>query len=379
MVRIVRLFKLTAGYQTTKMAALTVMLTLGVLHTELSLATERLQPMPSLASTSRIRQSHTSCDRLPHHLANRVRRDLARQLQIPRRRLSIVDYRRQVWSDGCLELATPGEFCTQAIVPGWRIELTDGTQRWVYHTDETGQTLRLQSHSTTTDETMLPDTVADRILEVAAQESGLSVAELKLVEAQPRLWDGCLGMAPPNGVCTQIAIDGWQAIVTSPTESWVYHSDGTGSDVRFNATASPMTGATGLSFIPAEELFYPGNNVVFQMTTKDGLAGTASKLLLLENGQVVQFVEEQGVETVTELARLSPRQVQAFDQQLQQYSFSHFNGLYYGSPTADTRTITVMGRGGTVRYADTAIDQLPSALQRVIQAWEQLIAANLPE
>jgi hypothetical protein len=99
--------------------------------------------------------------------------------------------------------------------------------------------------------------------------------------------------------------------------------------------------------------------------------------LLLENGQVVQFVEDRGVETVTELAQISPRQVQAFEQRLQQHSFNHLNGLSYPAPnTADARTVTLTARGGTTQYADAAIDQLPSALQRVIQDWEQLVSAD---
>jgi hypothetical protein len=380
MVRIVRRFNLSARClpQLTTTAAI---LSLGVLNAGLVFASEALDSsFTPIASTTVISQSNHQSDRLPRRLANQVRWDLARRLGVSRRQLSIVGYSWQQWSDGCLELAAPDEFCTQAIVPGWRIELTDGEQTWVYHTDATGQIIRSQDNTSSTDEATLPEAVADRILAAAAQASGISTSDLKVVEAQPRIWDGCFGMAPPNSACTQIAIEGWQAIVTSPRESWVYHSNSNGSDVRLNETASPRCSPIVPSFISMEEQPYPGNDVVFQVVTEGGLTGRSSKILLLEDGQVVQFVEDRGVEAVTELTQISPRQVQAFEQRLQQHSFNHLNGLSYPAPnTADARTITLTARGGTTQYADAAIDQLPSALQRVIQDWEQLVSADLSE
>ncbi len=50
----------------------------------------------------------------------------------------------KTWPDGCLGLAKPGEFCTQALVQGWRIILTDNQKTWVYRTDSSGANLRLE-------------------------------------------------------------------------------------------------------------------------------------------------------------------------------------------------------------------------------------------
>ncbi|MBD2465626.1 hypothetical protein H6G89_32045 [Oscillatoria sp. FACHB-1407] len=57
----------------------------------------------------------------------------------------IIQYEPREWSDGCLGLPEAGEFCTQAIVPGWRVVIESETgQRWAYRTDSNGGTLRLE-------------------------------------------------------------------------------------------------------------------------------------------------------------------------------------------------------------------------------------------
>jgi hypothetical protein len=43
------------------------------------------------------------------------------------------------WPDGCLGVRTPGVFCTQVIVPGYRVILEGDGRRYVYHTDWEGR------------------------------------------------------------------------------------------------------------------------------------------------------------------------------------------------------------------------------------------------
>ncbi len=59
--------------------------------------------------------------------------------------LQIQQTEAKTWSDGCLGLAKPDEFCTQALVEGWRILVTDGQTTWVYRTDGRGQNIRRES------------------------------------------------------------------------------------------------------------------------------------------------------------------------------------------------------------------------------------------
>ncbi|MBW4528203.1 MAG: hypothetical protein KME18_23970 [Phormidium tanganyikae FI6-MK23] len=81
----------------------------------------------------------------PKSLSWRVRRDLARRINIPANNLRVTEAQRQTWKDGCLELAASDEMCTQQLVEGWRIVVAHGRQNWVYHTDAQGRSLRLES------------------------------------------------------------------------------------------------------------------------------------------------------------------------------------------------------------------------------------------
>ena len=80
----------------------------------------------------------------PNSVIEAARQDLSQKTKISVNRLQIQAAQRQTWPDGCLGLAKPGEFCTQALVQGWRIILTDNQKTWVYRTDSSGTNLRLE-------------------------------------------------------------------------------------------------------------------------------------------------------------------------------------------------------------------------------------------
>ncbi|MEL6494526.1 MAG: hypothetical protein AAFQ41_05295 [Cyanobacteria bacterium J06623_7] len=61
--------------------------------------------------------------------------------------LKITEARSQQWSDGCLGLGQAHEICLQAITPGYRITLTDGSNAWAYRTDSRGNSVRLESQT----------------------------------------------------------------------------------------------------------------------------------------------------------------------------------------------------------------------------------------
>lgn len=86
-------------------------------------------------------------NQLPPQLAYGVRQDLSRQVGIPAEKLKITDYTRKTWPDGCLGIPRPNELCTQALVQGWRIILSDGRSDWVYRTDRQGRVLRLENQA----------------------------------------------------------------------------------------------------------------------------------------------------------------------------------------------------------------------------------------
>ena len=53
-------------------------------------------------------------------------------------------YERE-WPDGCLGLAGAGEFCTQALVPGWEVTVMVGGETRVYRTNIDGTVIRRAS------------------------------------------------------------------------------------------------------------------------------------------------------------------------------------------------------------------------------------------
>jgi len=72
-----------------------------------------------------------------------IKQDLAKRFDIPLNQIKVKDTIRQTWSDGCLGLAKPDEFCTQALVEGWKIIVSNQQQTWVYRTDNSGSNVRL--------------------------------------------------------------------------------------------------------------------------------------------------------------------------------------------------------------------------------------------
>lgn len=104
-------------------------------------------PQTSAHSSSDIAQApnNATTDRLPPQVANAVRQDLSRRTRIAPGKLRITQFSRESWPNGCLGLAAPDEICTLAIVPGWRVVVSDGNQTWVYRTNNNGRTVRLES------------------------------------------------------------------------------------------------------------------------------------------------------------------------------------------------------------------------------------------
>jgi hypothetical protein len=81
-------------------------------------------------------------------IAQRARRHLARKLRQPVKSVTLVSIKPMSWPDGCLGLARPGQVCSQALVPGWQIDLEDSEQgSWVYRTNKKGDRLVLETPS----------------------------------------------------------------------------------------------------------------------------------------------------------------------------------------------------------------------------------------
>ena len=95
----------------------------------------------TMSNTDPVTNQNTN---VPASVAQAVLKDLSQQTQIPLSKLTITEAKKELWSNGCLDLAQEGEFCTQAIVPGWRVFVSGDDQTWIYHTDQQGRSLRVE-------------------------------------------------------------------------------------------------------------------------------------------------------------------------------------------------------------------------------------------
>lgn len=107
------------------------------------LTSETINLRGSFASQNQSDRNNT----LPPQLANVVKKDLANRTGIAPGKLKITNYNQQTWPNGCLGISEPDQICTQALVPGWQITVTDGQKTWIYRTDNSGRNIRLENQN----------------------------------------------------------------------------------------------------------------------------------------------------------------------------------------------------------------------------------------
>ncbi len=105
---------------------------------------EKLNPNFRKANSGIFAQNTEELSQLPAEIADAVRQDLQRKIGIPPTQVRVTEAKRQTWPNACLGLAKSDELCAQMLVEGWRIVLSDESERWVYRTDDRGKLLRME-------------------------------------------------------------------------------------------------------------------------------------------------------------------------------------------------------------------------------------------
>jgi hypothetical protein len=80
----------------------------------------------------------------PSEVINAIKKDITNRFNINQNKIEVKESHQKTWFDGCLELAKPDEFCTQALVEGWRIILQNNDKTWIYRTNNNGSIIRLE-------------------------------------------------------------------------------------------------------------------------------------------------------------------------------------------------------------------------------------------
>jgi hypothetical protein len=233
----------------------------------------------------------------------------------------------------------------------------------------------------------LPAIAVRRIKQDIAKRYNVPVSKLRISAIQERTWDGCFGLPDPSALCTTIAIDGRQVIITGAQRSWIYHTNANGSEFRLNETASlalrlALPSSEGSpqirpGFISEDTIPSPDQQVVFQTTEEGGFAGRTVITQLNADGVISRQMISPTIRSVpVAVKRLTPKQVETFVEEIQQQRFNHLNRLSYSTKQgADLITTQILAGGTVVEYVDIAPKQLPSSLQHVIRTWKSLSQA----
>lgn len=319
------------------------------------------------------RQPSTS--RLPRSIANKVRLELARQLNLNPRSLIVVNASRETWPDSCLGLGGANEVCLMLMVQGWRIELTNGQQNWVVRTDLFADVIRPESLNPN----QLTPQAANRLLRAVARDAKVPFSTLKIIEAQQQIWNGCMGIYVPNQMCTMIAMPGYRVIVMGQRQSWIYHVNQDASIAVQNSTASGAGSLIYPAFYPAEaEAPTLPQNIVFKMSVSGGLAGFTTDTVLTADGTIYRQTtggRSPNANQRTVLKRISAQEVQRFRRLLEQQRFPNVNGISYltEAALADYPITSIQAMNSSVAYVDLEVQRLPQSLRAVINAWSRLI------
>jgi hypothetical protein len=287
-------------------------------------------------------------------------------------KIGVVSVTEQNWPDGCLGLPKSEEVCTMAIVPGWRVEVSDNLQTWFYRTDRTGKAIRLEQPQ----RSVLPQPVASKLIRQVARDTNTLSGKLRITEVKAKNYDGCLGIYRPSQACTKIAIQGWQAIVTSPDRTYIYHLSQNAERIVQNATASGAKRKINVSFETFGTIASMANNEVFSSSMSGDLTGRMTRTVLTQDGKITRYQSSPTARFAPVVIKiLSIDRLNAFRKTLENHRFPNFNGLSYltSAALADYPTTTYQSQSAATQFIDLEKQSLPKSLQQSIASWESLV------
>jgi len=87
----------------------------------------------------------------------------------------------------------------------------------------------------------LPQGVANAVIKDAIQRTGMQISQLRILQVKPQAWsDSCLGLSETGVSCAQSVVPGWQVVVGNNAKRWVYRTNASGSQVKWDQAASQM-------------------------------------------------------------------------------------------------------------------------------------------
>ena len=99
--------------------------------------------LPTLNTQAESAEEKPSPASLPQSVTDAIFQDIQTRWAIDPARAQITQAEPRLWSDGCLGLAPPGEFCQEVLVAGWQVTVAHSRQQWVYRIEQFRETSAL--------------------------------------------------------------------------------------------------------------------------------------------------------------------------------------------------------------------------------------------
>lgn len=231
----------------------------------------------------------------------------------------------------------------------------------------------------------IPPEVVSTLRQDLSQRTGIPANQLRFIEVSSQTWpDGCLGLAGSGEMCTQAMVPGWRVVFAKGNQRWVYRTNSNGRTFRLETAQTrssklpvPLV-STNLqpAKIPVAEL--PPRlqqDVVFRTIATGGFTGQTIQTTLYRDGRLLtENMRPIGTSAATQFRQIPLQKVRQFITLLRRNQMHNLDRTDF-KPTpgsADFITTTLACQFCTVRYADSIQAELPSNLQNVIQAWNEL-------
>jgi hypothetical protein len=205
--------------------------------------------------------------------------------------------------------------------------------------------------------------------------------QIKLVGAEARTWNGCLGLEKPDTACIEIGIFGFKVMMSGPNNRfWIYHVDESGSQIALNTTASlPKRSNLPVPRFVERTVLTSGDDVIFQSAMIAGNTPFYNAIELRSDGATGYLLTSRRIAPTMGkpqvIKRLSAKQVQPFLNLLNRNSFRHFEGISYfnaGQVAVDAPVFQLSSYGAVTEYTAGDEDHLPPKLRPIVRAWETL-------
>jgi hypothetical protein len=229
---------------------------------------------------------------------------LSDKLGLSVNKIKLVSTEAVTWPDGCLGIVRMGVMCTQAEVPGFKIILEANGKKYEFHTNQDGSLVQLAEgaqNAGAAEQTVIKQLAAN----LGIEESDISVLSSEVVEFN----DGCLGVAMPDVMCTQVVTPGRIIVLEANDIQYEYHTSADGNRVQPATLALIWKRQGGIAgFCDTLTVFLSGEVYASRCKPQDdGRMGIFAKLLSAD--EQAKFTDWMTTFAMTKLDASDPKNV----------------------------------------------------------------------